>query len=150
MNVFILDKDMQKSAEYLDDAHLISQINEVCQILMANYNYGIFRNKKIRHLNHPVTIFYNEVKTEIELVSYLYELLWEYVYRFNKHHQNHFWFLGYVGGSESYMVDKFEHSKTLVNRALTDDIDEIRKYIMTKEHKRPLKWTRRDKPEWWA
>lgn len=38
MNVFILDRNMEKSAQMLDDAHLKAQINEACQILMENYN----------------------------------------------------------------------------------------------------------------
>lgn len=63
MNVFILDKIMEKSAQMLDDAHLLAQINEGTQILMANYNR--------------------------------------------------------------------------------------RRYIMSKPHKRELKWTRRQKPDWW-
>lgn len=57
MNVFILDRNMEKSAQMLDDAHLKAQINEACQILMANWNHEHCPDSKIGHLNHPVTNF---------------------------------------------------------------------------------------------
>lgn len=53
MNIFILDKNMEKSAQMLDDAHLISQINEVTQILMANYNKWNYPGAKNRSCKPP-------------------------------------------------------------------------------------------------
>ena len=58
MNVFILDRSMEKSAQMLDDAHLKAQINEACQILMANYNHERYPDAKIGHVHHPVTKYY--------------------------------------------------------------------------------------------
>lgn len=58
MNVFILDKSIEKSTQMLDDAHLRAQINEATQILMANYNQYYFPCAKIGHVNRPVTKFY--------------------------------------------------------------------------------------------
>lgn len=77
---------MSKSAAMLDDANLIAQINEVCRILMANYNRKRFPNAKIDHANHPVTVYYNTVDAEFELLSYLRRLNKEYEYRFVKRH----------------------------------------------------------------
>lgn len=150
MNIFILDKSMEKSAQMLGDAHLISQINEGCQILMANYNKRYFPYANIGHINHPVTIFYSTYIESTELLNYLCELISEYKIRFGKSHQNKFWVDGYIqelGVIEYKSV--FSESKTLVNDHMTDDIEEIREYIMNKPHKRALKWTNRDKPDWW-
>lgn len=95
MNVFILDKDMSKSAAMLDDAHLIAQINEATQILMANYNRKRFPGAKIGHANHPVTVYYREYDTENELAIYLRRLNEEYIFRFGKCHQSWIFLTGF-------------------------------------------------------
>ena len=155
MNVFILDRSMEKSAQMLDDAHLKAQINEACQILMANYNHERYPDAKIGHVNNPVTVFYSNDNLMCELLNYTEELINEYEIRFKKTHQNYFFVEGfyaeYVREKCGYdiFLDNFIHSKTYVNGNMTDDIDAIRKYIMTKPHTRPLTWTNREKPDWW-
>lgn len=149
MNVFILDKDMKRSAQMLDDAHLLAQINEGCQILMANYNHKNYPNAKIGHLNHPVTKFYSVTKPEYELVSYLSNLFDEYLYRFKKEHQNYFWLLGFTENVFYNQEENFSSSMTYIKDHFSGNIEEIRNYIMTKPHVRKLKWTNRTKPSWW-
>lgn len=151
MNVFILDKSMELSAQMLDDAHLKAQISEACQILMANWNHEHFPLAKIGHIHHLVTKFYRDYAAKSELICYLGSLLTEYFVRFDKHHQNEFWFLGFTYHVVYHKKRKniFKFGKTYVNGRMTDDIDEIRRYIATKPHRRPLTWTRREKPDWW-
>lgn len=91
MNVFVLDRNMEKSAMMLDDVHLKAQINEGCQILMANYNKENYPGAKIGHINHPVTKYYAYKSAKAELFKYLHILLDEYYYRFRKDHQNSIW-----------------------------------------------------------
>lgn len=147
MNVFILDKNMEKSAQMLDDAHLKAQINEACQILMENYNKWNYPNAKIGHVNHPVTKYYsNDFR---ELVSYLNFCLKEYEYRFQKLHQNFFWYFGFNNTIPCFMPKEFSNSKTYVNGKMTDNIEEIRRYISTKPIKKKPTWTNRGKPDWW-
>ena len=148
MNVFILDRDMEESAAMLDDAHLKAQINEACQILMANWNHEHFPDAKIGHLGHTVTKFYSSMGPKVELLEYLPRLFDEYLFRFGKEHQNRFWYLGFC---EFHGIpdDSFKFSKTYVNGIMTDDIAAIRHYIMTNlQQKKPV-WTNREKPEWW-
>lgn len=147
MNVFILDRSMEKSAQMLDDAHLKAQINEACQILMANYNHERYPDAKIGHVNHPVTVFYRDKQRKTELMEYLRWLLDEYLFRFGKEHQNGFW-LECFYKTMSFPMFEFEVSKTYVNGSMTDDIDAVRNYIITKPRTRPLTWTNRDKPDW--
>ena len=149
MNVFILDRDMRKSAQMLDDAHLKAQINEACQILMANWNYAHYPDAKIGHVNHPVTVFYGEKQRKTELMDYLGWLLDEYLFRFGKEHQNCFWLDGFNPYDTFTPLLNFEVSKTYVNGHMTNDIETIRHYIMTKPHTRPLTWTNRENPDWW-
>lgn len=152
MNVFILDKDIERSAQMLDDAHLRAQINEATQILMANYNREHYPDAKIGHVNHPVTVFYSQGENQSgELITYLYYLLHEYRERFGKSHQNEFWWSGFYNDTKPFVrVDAtFVYSKTYVNGIMTDDISEIRKYISTKPMQKKPTWTRRQKPDWW-
>lgn len=147
MNVFMLDRNMEKSAQMLDDAHLKAQINEAYQILMANWNKGRYPDAKIGHIDHPVTVHYRSCGRE--LVSYLKFLLYEYKYRFGKMHQNYFWYFGFNNDIPCFMPKEFSASKTYVKGVMTDNIEEIRHYIMTKTHTKPLTWTNREKPDWW-
>lgn len=150
MNVFILDRSMEKSAQMLDDAHLKAQINEACQILMANYNKRHYPKSKIGHVGHTVTKFYDFIEPEGELFCYLAVLLKEYKHRFNKLHQNYFWANGFIDCmSYFYESQVFDYSKTYVDGQMTDDIEAIRKYISTKPMKKQPTWTNREKPDWW-
>ena len=149
MNVFILDKNMAKSAQMLDDAHLRAQINEATQILMANYNQYYFPCAKIGHVTHPVTVFYYDTDRTTELFSYLDQLLYEYCFRFRKQHQNVFWWVGFRSKVEEVLPKEFRYSKTYINGVMTDDISEIRNYISTKPMQKKPTWTRRQKPDWW-
>lgn len=151
MNVFILDRDMQKSAQMLDDMHLKAQINEACQILMANYNKECYPNAKIGHVNHPVTKFYASDEAAAELLTYTHFLCCEYLRRKGKDHQNWFWVLGFESlfQNTSFIPLSFRFSKTYVNGIMTDDIEAIRHYISTKPQKKKPVWTNREKPEWW-
>lgn len=149
MNVFILDKNMEKSAQYLDDEHLKAQINEACQVLMANWNHENYPDAKIGHINHPVTNYYNNVYEKTSLYKYLFFLLNEYRFRFGKIHQNYFWYLGFWGVIQHDYNTHSVYLKTYVNGSMTDDIEAIRHYIMTKPHTRPFTWTNREKPDWW-
>lgn len=153
MNVFILDRDMEKSAAMLDDAHLKAQINEGCQILMANYNHNINPFAKVGHISHPVTKFYAGKEESKELLSYLFVLAGEYSLRFGKEHQNVFWLFGFKNLIPMYKFieerKSFTFSKTLVDRVMTDDIDAIRRYISAKPRTKPLTWTNCEKPDWW-
>lgn len=154
MNVFVLDKSMEKSAQMLDDVHLKAQINEGCQVLMANYNKVWHAEAKIGHISHPVTKFYSGDFESEELLAYIFSLCEEYRFRFKKEHQNVFWAMGFkyvffpvyknIGDEKT-----FSHSKTYVNGIMTDDIAAIRHYIMTKPQQKKPVWTNREKPEWW-
>lgn len=152
MNVFILDRSMNKSAQILDDAHLKAQINEACQILMANWSNKHFPDAKIGHLHHPITKYYSMENTTCELLAYLYFLTTEYYFRFRKEHQNYFWAVGFETENTKFksVFDTFYASKTYVNGRMTDNIEEIRNYIMTKPHNKPYTWTNREKPDWWV
>ena len=93
MNIFILDYDVKKCAEYHIDKHVVKMILETAQIL-CGVHHVVNPNKedipyKLSHKNHPCSIW-----TRTSLSNYLYlcelglELCEEYTYRYEKRHKS--------------------------------------------------------------
>jgi hypothetical protein len=89
MNIFFLDYDVKKCAEYHNNRHCVKMILEHAQILCSvhwmNDNPAPYR---LTHKNHPCSIWARE-----SLSNYLYlceltlELCREYTYRYGKSHK---------------------------------------------------------------
>lgn len=62
MNIFLLDEDLDLCAEYHTDAHVISQIKEVAQMMSTNIRLinKVDIGNKITHQNHPCTVWMRE------------------------------------------------------------------------------------------
>lgn len=102
MNIFYLDRDIQKCAEYHCDKHVVKMITEYNQQLttcMWYYDYNrmdkdYFKNKydhfyKPTHINHPCNIW---LRKSHDHYDYLYQLTLllsnEYTNRYNKKHKS--------------------------------------------------------------
>jgi hypothetical protein len=93
MNIFILDYDVKKCAQYHVDKHVVKMILEVSQLLCGVHHIsgGDSENipYKLTHKNHPCSIW-----TRTSLSNYLYlcelglELCKEYTYRYGKRHKS--------------------------------------------------------------
>lgn len=90
MNIFFLDTDIKKCAEYHVDKHCVKMILEYSQILCGVNNMnGNNAPYKLTHKNHPCSIWARE-----SLSNYLYlcelglELCKEYTYRYGKRHKS--------------------------------------------------------------
>ena len=92
MNIFILDYDVRKCAQYHVDKHVVKMILETAQLLcgvhwVAESQYLI--PYKLSHKNHPCSIWARK-----SLSNYLYlcelglELCKEYTYRYGKRHKS--------------------------------------------------------------
>ena len=91
MNIFILDLDVKKCAQYHVDKHVVKMILETAQLLcgvhhVTGHDTGHVPYK-LSHKNHPCAIWARE-----SLTNYLYlcelglELCNEYTYRYGKTH----------------------------------------------------------------
>ena len=86
MNIFILDKEVEKCAEYHCDKHVIKMILESAQMLSAvvrlnGYDVGY----KLTHKNHPCTKWARESLSNYNWLKELTKLLnYEYRYRYDK------------------------------------------------------------------
>lgn len=90
MNIFILDNDAKKCAEYHTDKHVVKMILEHAQMMSTAVRVsGLDSGYKIAHLNHPCTKW---VRESLSNFLWLYDLTFylnlEYRRRFN-HSYNH-------------------------------------------------------------
>ena len=90
MNIFFLDFDTKKCAQYHCDKHVFKMILETAQLLCgAHWVIGNEAPYKLSHKNHPCAIW-----TRTSLSNYLYlcdlglELCKEYTYRYGKRHKS--------------------------------------------------------------
>ena len=90
MNIFFLDFDTKKCAQYHCDKHVVKMILETAQLLCGtHWVIGNEAPYKLSHKNHPCAIW-----TRTSLSNYLYlcdlglELCKEYTYRYCKRHKS--------------------------------------------------------------
>jgi len=97
MNIFFLDTDVKKCAEYHVDKHVVKMILETAQLLCGVHHATRPSTVqvtdqvpyKLSHKNHPCAIWVRE-----SLSNYLYlcelglELCNEYTYRYGKRHKS--------------------------------------------------------------
>ena len=155
MNIFFLDFDTKKCAQYHCDKHVVKMILETAQLLCGAHHttdsqyYDI--PYKLSHKNHPCSIWVRE-----SLSNYLYlcdlglELCKEYTYRYGKRHKSQDvieWCLIHKPNIRDVdftspplaMGDEFKIGN--------DVIESYRNYYI--EAKKDFaKWNNRDVPDW--
>lgn len=91
MNVFLLDEDMIKSAQYTCDKHVVKMITEHVQLLSSAYyftNQSELSPYRLSHQNHPIAKWVRESRDNwVWLRIYTLVLYGEYKYRY--HNRDH-------------------------------------------------------------
>ena len=110
MNIFILDKDVKKNAQYHCDKHVVKMILETAQLLCGVHHMTDQVTDqvpyKLSHKNHPCAIWARESYT-----NYLYlcelglALCDEYTHRYGKRHKSMEVILWCIGNRPN-IVDK--------------------------------------------
>ena len=161
MNIFFLDYDTQKCAQYHCDKHVVKMILETAQLLCGVHhmtdqvttNYRSSTDQvpyKLSHKNHPCAIWCRE-----SLSNYLYlcdlglELCKEYTFRYGKTHKSQ-QVIEWCLDSKPNIIDK---DFTTPPKAMPDEykvgdvIESYRNYY--RGAKREFcKWKNREIPEW--
>ena len=151
MNIFVLDFNIKKCAQYHCDKHVMKMILESAQILSAvlrlnDIDYGY----KATHLNHPCTLWTGKSLSNWKwLRSLAFELNNEYRFRFEKR-VNHKSFdliqdmpvpnipdFGLTSFAE-VMPEKYRYENPVIS---------YRNYYLG-EKKNILSWTKRPVPSW--
>jgi len=152
MNIFILDTNIKKCAEYHNDKHVVKMILESAQILstVCRQN-GINEGYKITHKNHPCTKWAGQSLSNWRWLKQLaLELNEEFKYRFN-HSEDHKSSKVICSLPEPKIPDR---GLTNFVQAMPDDckmknpVKAYRRYY--KNYKQHLaSWKNRRKPKWY-
>jgi hypothetical protein len=94
MNIFFLDNNIEKCAQYHCDKHIVKQILEYSQLLCsAHWMCGSINTHelppyKLTHKNHPCSVWVRKSMQNYNcLLALTEELLKEYTFRYGKHHK---------------------------------------------------------------
>lgn len=152
MNIFYLDKNINKCAEYHCDKHVVKMILEYTQILCSVYYYtkDMLNNiYKLTHQNHPCCIWCRESLSNWlwlrDMTLVLYD---EYKYRYNNKQHKSGELVKLLPIPKINDIGITERPQAMPeNFRNLDTITAYRNYY--RDHKQHiLKYTKRDMPEW--
>lgn len=152
MNIFILDKNINKCAKFHCDQHVVKMILESVQILCTSLNKkGFATPYKSTHINHPCVLW---VEGSYDNFSWLSELALalndEYKYRYRKT-TNHSSInvLEEISNIkfESFGLTEFSQAMPDQYKVSGDAVSAYRKFYVGEKMKF-AKWTRRKPPAW--
>lgn len=162
MNIFYLDSNPQKAAEYHHDVHLRKMILETSQLLstahhvLGSSSHSLSNVYKKTHVSHPSAIWVRQNRATyqwgVELLNALHE---EYRYRFDKTHAS----LRVAPFLAKYpfdigVGDLIPPPLCMPDEYKTDDaVESYRNYyrkakMQDKNGKSLAFWTRRSMPSW--
>ena len=154
MNIFVLDTDVEKCAQYHVDKHVVKMILESAQMLStANRSVGLDEGYKETHVNHPCNIWLRESLANWHWLRDLtYELHKEWKYRYNhpesKTHKS-FEVVSKLSHPNLPDIEMTPFKLCMPDEFKTDDVvNSYRTYYMIdKNHL--ASWKKRGQPEWW-
>ena len=155
MNIFVLDANPKKCAEYHVDKHSTKMCVEYAQLLCGSHHVTESQYEipyKLSHKNHPCSIWVREcIENYIWLCDLGLELCEEYTYRYGKRHKSQDiieWCLlntpniPTIGDITPFALAMPDECK--VGTA----IDSYRAYYML-EKRNLASWKNRQTPEWY-
>lgn len=154
MNIFILDKDVKKCAQYHCDKHVVKQILETAQLLCGAHHMTNQSNDqvpyKLSHKNHPCAIWARE-----SMNNYLYlcelglALCDEYTHRYGKRHKSLEVILWCIGNRPN-IPDKglTEFAKAMPDEFKVKSVVESYRNYYRGAKKEFATWKMRETPTW--
>ena len=154
MNIFLLDTDTRKCAQYHCDKHVVKMILETAQLLCGVHHMTDQVTDqvpyKLSHKNHPCAIWSRE-----SLSNYLYlcdlglELCKEYTYRYGKRHKSQD-VIEWCVTNKPNICDKevTEPARAMPNEYKVDSVVESYRNYYIGEKSKIAVWKNRDIPEW--
>ena len=154
MNIFLLDTDTKKCAQYHCDKHVVKMILETAQLLCGVHHMtDQVTNQvpyKLSHKNHPCAIWSRE-----SLSNYLYlcdlglELCKEYTYRYGKRHKSQDVIEWCVTNKPNICDKEFtEPARAMPNEYKVDSVVESYRNYYIGEKSKIAVWKNREIPEW--
>jgi len=156
MNIFWLDEDHDKAAEYYCDKHVVKinvEVNQLISTALRDNGYDWDFLYKRTHGNHPLSKWVGETDANfIETVKHAHALGREFTYRFGKEHKSHRSIAKKIGGLHVKMggYDLTERPQAMPDehKVEGDYVEAYRQYYIH-EKNWDLQWTGREVPEWY-
>lgn len=151
MNIFILDYDFKKCAQYHTDRHIVKMITEEVQLLSSVYYFTDEEHLapyRKTHMNHPCAVWTRQsLNNWIWLKDHAMALYDEYAYRYGKQHAAGEKLLDLqLPDLPATGLTKF--AQCMPDKYKCDDVvDAYRKYYNS-EKKHLFNWKLRSIPEW--
>ena len=156
MNIFVLDTDVKRCAQYHVDKHVTKLLLESTQLL----NNALITNDnsyipvyRPTHLKHPASLWTAESLQNFEWLNDLaLALCDEYTYRYGKTHKCQSILERFnVSLSKNKMsnVGMTPFVKCMPDQYKVNDVVESYRNYYRGDKAYIAKWTKRDKPEWW-
>ena len=154
MNIFVLDWDVKKCAQYHVDKHVVKMILETAQLLCGVHHLTDQVNDqvpyKLSHKNHPCAIWARE-----SMSNYLYlcelglELCNEYTHRYGKRHKSQDVIEWCVTNKPNICDKEFtEPARAMPNEYKVDSVVESYRNYYIGEKSKIAVWKNREIPEW--
>jgi hypothetical protein len=153
MNIFYLDKNTTKCAQYHNDKHVVKMILETAQLLCgSHWMTNGEAPYRLSHKNHPCSIWVRQ-----DLNNYLWlcdlgiKLCWEYNHRYGKTHMTYDTLLWCAENHPKIPNEKFTNPPL----AMPDEYKELchvqsyRNYYIG-EKRDFSTWKNRDIPNWFV
>jgi hypothetical protein len=155
MNIFVLDKDPIKAAQYHCDKHCVKQVLESCQMLSTAIRVcsndkveGIY---KTAHLNHPCSKWVRQTRSNfLWLCEITEELFKEYTRRYSKNHKSYDTFITCKNNSKYIPTGELtNHPQAMPEEYKNPDpVIAYRTYYLN-DKKDFSTWKMGNIPEWW-
>lgn len=154
MNIFILDWDVKRCAQYHNDKHVVKMILETAQLLCGVHHMTEQVTDqvpyKLSHKNHPCSIW---ARTSIE--NYLWlcelglELCKEYTHRYGKRHKSQMVIEWCIINKPNIPDSGFtQPPKAMPDQFKEKDVVKSYRNYYIGAKKDFSKWTKRDSPKW--
>ena len=154
MNIFLLDHDIERCAQYHCDQHVVKMILESVQILCTALNkLNMQTPYQPTHNNHPCVVWVDESFDNFlwlkDLTMFLND---EYRYRFDKQRDHRS--IDVLNSISGYRYARrgltpFAQAMPSEYRIPGDPVNAYR-HFYSAEKKHFARWTKRDKPAWFV
>ena len=156
MNIFVLDYNPERCAQYHNSRHCIKMILESTQLLnnaLAVFDSTYIPVYKTTHLNHPLTKWVSKSVANFDwLVVLALELCKEYTYRYGKIHKcqqiieslRH-----HSSKSKLPQIGLTTFLRCMPDEYKVDDVVESYRNYYRGAKRDMAQWKNRPEPEWW-
>lgn len=154
MNIFVLDEDITKCAQYHLDKHCVKMVLETTQLLNTAliYTDPLYDPAyKLTHKNHPSAIWARESRANFKWLNDLgLALCKEYTFRYEKTHKCEALLIGFQkNNAEFSKEERTPFALCMPDEYKTNNpVSSYRNYYLGAKAEIAV-WTKREIPYWW-